>query len=482
VIDRQEIMDFSREFALTANIIEKDYVLGWLLAGISNHPELVSSWIFKGGTCLKKCYFETYRFSEDMDFTVLHSDHQDETFLINLFKEIAGWVYDASGIEIPHELIRFDVYTNPRGKMSVQGRLAYRGPLLPRGDLPRIKLDLTDDEVLVLDPADREVHHPYSDRPDNGIHVQCYCFEEVFAEKIRALAERLRPRDLYDVIHLYRHDSAKHDRAIILDTLEKKCAFKGISVPTMEILESKPERAELETEWENMLGHQVPVLPPFEQFWQELPEIFEWLYRAVEKAAPAAIPVGRQVVDTAWHPPAMATAWRTSIPLEPIRFAAANHLCVQLNYVDANGNWKRPIVEPYSLRRTREGNLLLYAVKHETREDRSYRIDRIKSAEVTKIPFKPKYAIELTPTGPISAPPKTAVYSDVRTSRPRKTRSVVRRLRSVTSSYGPKYVFKCNFCGKKFTHKTKDPNLNKHKDKYGNLCPGRTGFYVDTKY
>jgi predicted nucleotidyltransferase component of viral defense system len=274
VIDRQEIMDFSREFGLTANIIEKDYVLGWLLAGISNHPELGSTWIFKGGTCLKKCYFETYRFSEDMDFTVLHSDHQDETFLINLFKEIAGWVYDASGIEIPHELIRFDVYTNPRGKMSVQGRLAYRGPLLPRGDLPRIKLDLTDDEVLVLDPADREVHHPYSDRPDNGIHVQCYCFEEVFAEKIRALAERLRPRDLYDVIHLYRHDSAKHDRAIILDTLEKKCAFKGISVPTMEILESKPERAELETEWENMLGHQVPVLPPFEQFWQELPEIF----------------------------------------------------------------------------------------------------------------------------------------------------------------------------------------------------------------
>jgi predicted nucleotidyltransferase component of viral defense system len=64
VIDRQEIMDFSRELGLTANIIEKDYVLGWVLAGISNHPELGSSSIFKGGTCLKECYFETYRFSE----------------------------------------------------------------------------------------------------------------------------------------------------------------------------------------------------------------------------------------------------------------------------------------------------------------------------------------------------------------------------------------------------------------------------------
>lgn len=247
------------------------------------------------------------------------------------------------------------------------------------------KLDLTDDEVLVLDPVSREVHHPYSDRPDDGIHVQCYSFEEIFAEKIRALAERLRPRDLYDVIHLYRHDSTKLSRNAILSTLEKKCAFKGISVPTIESLESKPERAELETEWENMLGHQVPALPPFDQFWQELPEIFEWLYRAIVKPAPSAIPVMGQSVDVSWQPPAMAEAWHTAAPLELIRFAAANRLCVRLNYVDADGNRKQPLIEPYSLRRTRDGNLLLYAVKHEAQQDRSYRVDRMRSAEVTKI-------------------------------------------------------------------------------------------------
>jgi predicted nucleotidyltransferase component of viral defense system len=476
VIDRQEIMDFSREFGLTANIIEKDYVLGWLLAGISNNPEIRSIWVFKGGTCLKKCYFETYRFSEDLDFTVLHGDHQDETFLINLFREIADWVYDASGIEIPRDLIRFAVYTNPRGKISVQGKIAYRGPLLPGGDLPRIKLDLTDDEILVLDPANREVHHPYSDRPEDGIHVQSYCFEEVFAEKIRALAERLRPRDLYDVIHLYRHDSAKHDRAIILDTLKKKCAFKGISVPTMKTLESKPERAELETEWENTLGHQVPVLPPFEQFWKELPEIFEWLYRAVVKAAPPAISFMGQAIDTTWQPPAIATAWHMTTPLEIIRYAAANRLCVNLTYQGS-----RRLIEPYSLRRTRDGNLLLYAVKHQTGENRSYRVDRIQGVEVTKTPFKPRYAIELTTSGPLPAPP-TATRARKFGITPSRPKSTSRRPLSVTLRYGPKYVFECSFCGKKFTHKTNDPKLNKHKDKYGNPCPGRTGFFVDMKY
>ena len=278
MIERQEISDFSREFGLTANVIEKDYVLGWILAGIASHSELSSNWIFKGGTCLKKCYFETYRFSEDLDFTVVEDAHQDQNFLIESFKKVADWVYDTSGIEIPHELIRFDAYTNPRGKVSVQGRIGYRGPLRPSGDLPRVKLDLTNDEVMVLDSVNREVHHPYSDRPDEGIVALCYSFEEVFTEKTRTLAERLRPRDLYDVIHLYRHDSRRLSRELVLYTLEKKCAFKKIALPKMDFLETKPERAELETEWENMLGHQVPVLPPFEQFWQELPQIFDWLY------------------------------------------------------------------------------------------------------------------------------------------------------------------------------------------------------------
>jgi predicted nucleotidyltransferase component of viral defense system len=41
-----------------------------VLAGIFRDPLLADSWVFKGGTCLKKCYFETYCFSEDLDFTL----------------------------------------------------------------------------------------------------------------------------------------------------------------------------------------------------------------------------------------------------------------------------------------------------------------------------------------------------------------------------------------------------------------------------
>jgi len=395
LIDKSEIMEFSREFGLRANVIEKDYMLGWVLAGIFNHAKIGSEWVFKGGTCLKKCYFETYRFSEDLDFTLTEPNHLDRDFLVQCFEDISEWVYDATGIEIPKDLIRFDVYKNNRGGMSAQGRIGYRGPMQPGGDLPRIKLDLTLDEILVLDPTIRNVHHPYSDCPDDGIQSKCYCFEEVFAEKIRALAERERPRDLYDVVHLYRHDELTSNQTVILRTLEKKCTFKEISVPTMETFRNRPEREELEVEWENMLAHQLPALPSFEQFWVELPEVMEWLHGVVEKVEKEAISFGRIPIDETWQPPSMAQAWHTEVPLEKIRFAAANRLCVNLYYKNSYR-----LIEPYSLRRSKAGNLLLFAVRHNTIEPRSYRVDRIQGAEITNTSFVPRHAVELTPSGP----------------------------------------------------------------------------------
>ena len=182
MIPKQEIMALAAELQLQAHVVEKDYALGWFLAAIAAHPVIGSRWVFKGGTCLKKCYFETYRFSEDLDFTLQDAGHLDEKFLAAAFEEIGDWVYEACGLQLPLETRKFEVFTNPRGSQSAQGRLGYRGPLGRAGDAPRIKLDLAVDEVLVLTPVLRPAHHPYSDLPTEGIHVLSYSLEEVFAE------------------------------------------------------------------------------------------------------------------------------------------------------------------------------------------------------------------------------------------------------------------------------------------------------------
>jgi predicted nucleotidyltransferase component of viral defense system len=76
VITVRELQALSAEWALTTHVIEKDWALGWVLAGIGAELEL-TTWVFKGGTSLRKCYYETYRFSEDLDFTVVDGGLDD---------------------------------------------------------------------------------------------------------------------------------------------------------------------------------------------------------------------------------------------------------------------------------------------------------------------------------------------------------------------------------------------------------------------
>ena len=470
MIDRQEILEFAGEVGLDPNVVEKDYVLGWILAGISQHPHTRDSWLFKGGTCLKKCYFETYRFSEDLDFTLLDGSHLDEGFLRATFTEIAQWVYDESGVELPEAALVFERYDNPRGKPSAQGRVGYRGPMRRQGDPPRIRLDLTDDERVVRGGERRPVHHPYSDAPDGGIHVLSYCFEEVFAEKFRALAERERPRDLYDVIHLHRHDTGA-DRAAVLEILTSKCEFKGIPVPTLESLRGSPHHAALRADWEQMLAHQLPQLPPFGAFWDELPAVFDWLRQEPVQVQPPAMRSGRIEIDETWRAPAMASSWRSqgiTAPLEIIRFAAANRLCVDLKYQDEEGRVATRTIEPYSLRRTIAGDLLLYAVRSQDGQDRSYRVDRIRGARATQQAFAPRYMVELSATGPIHAP-ETPRCAPVRAPSP----FAPRRTTAARPFGQARHVFQCSYCDKKFERKKYDSALNPHKTKDGYPGPGR---------
>lgn len=483
MIQKQELLDLAKDFGLQPNVVEKDYALGWLLAGIGEHRATRDTWIFKGGTCLKKCFFETYRFSEDLDFTLTDPSHLDDAFLRKLFEEVGEWVYDQAGLVLPPEARKFDVYTNPRGGTSAEGRVGYRGPLGRAGDAPRVKLDLTDHERLVMPIDRREVHHPYSDRPPQGIQVATYCFEEVFAEKVRALAERLRPRDLYDVVHLYRRRELKPDLTRLMHALSEKCAFKNIGVPDMPSIQQSPLVTELQVSWAQMLAHQLPSLPPFEGFWAELPEVFDWLYQRAVRPVLGSVAVSAET-DTGWHAPAMASSWRNlgiNAPLEVIRFAAANRLCVQLAYRDASDTPSQPVIEPYSLRRTLDGNYLLYGVKAETGQDRSYRVDRISAATVTQRAFTARYLVELTEAGfqPVQ---DVALRSVAPAAAPLRLAKPSSAIRKGTNAGEPKYVFRCSVCSKTFTRSSYDGTLNEHKNKQGYPCFGRFGTLVKTQY
>jgi predicted nucleotidyltransferase component of viral defense system len=280
MIDKQEILIAARELNLSPHIVEKDYVLSWILGGIATHTLLRQALVFKGGTCLKKCFFQSYRFSEDLDFTVNKYSYVDEHFLLDNFVEISEWIYDTVGIEIPTKNLSFKSSGSKAVNPMITGKLSYRGPLQrQRGGMSEIKIDINLNEQLVCSPEKRSIYHPYADNFDEKIAINTYCIEEIFAEKLRALADRLRPRDLYDVTSLYAEKKLWQPEAKkILEILQVKCKHRNIPLPTLELLDAKSEKPELITEWHNMLAHQIGFLQPFENYWQSLPEVLNWLY------------------------------------------------------------------------------------------------------------------------------------------------------------------------------------------------------------
>ena len=475
MITKQEILDLSQEWQLRPGIVEKDYIIGWLLWGISNNLRLSDSWVFKGGTCLKKCFIETYRFSEDLDFTVLPDGPVRALEISRILSDLLQFVADSSGINFSIQQPKLK--DRPNG-YSTEVRVYYQGPLQARTPAS-VKFDLTKKEDVIQPPVLQAITHPYSDEfpeySQNG--VRCYGLEEVFAEKIRALGERCRPRDLYDVIMLYRRPDLRLAPDPILSVLERKCKSKQISVPTYESIMNSPSLDELKGEWKNMLVHQLPALPPIASFLDELENVFKWLHGELEPIVLEAISADEMDIDTHWTPPPTVWKWGQGVPLEAVRFAGANRLCINLTY---KGTVRR--IEPYSLRRSSIGRILLYARKSETGEIRAYRVDRIEGVEVSTQPFTPKYKVEFTPTGPLSSPKLTRRPSGLvewySAGRLRPRRHTATRM-------GPTYVIECPYCYKKFRRSKRNFTLNKHKDQSGySIClgSGRRGYLIDTIY
>lgn len=394
MISRADIDERVRLWELREDVVEKDYVLGWVLWGIGTDPQLSRTWVFKGGTCLKKCYIETYRFSEDLDFTLLEDGSIEPGEVLGAVTRLLDRVNQESGIDFT---VREPTYrVRPSGR-SAEMRVYYRGPRNAPGPAS-IKFDLTKDEVVVCPPVLRLISHDYPDALPAPGQVRCYSFEEVFAEKLRAMGERARPRDLYDIVNLFRRRDFRQHGGLVLDVLRQKCETKGVPMPSAEDIRSSPMFDELEREWRNMLAHQLRALPEFDHFWAEVPRIFAWLNGSepVEELEP--LPLGHD--EELWTPPP--TFWTSGQGslLEPVRFAAVNRLLVDLGY-----DGRHRLIEPYSLRRTSAGNVLLHAIRAGDGGSRSYRVDRIQSVRVTTDPFTPRFVVEFPAAGALPVPP-----------------------------------------------------------------------------
>jgi hypothetical protein len=156
--------------------------------------------------------------------------------------------------------------------------------------------------------------------------------------------------------------------------LQRKCEHAGIALPTLDSIRDSQFRDEIEREWENMLGHQLPrPLPPFDSFWSTLDDLFGWLAGTRPSQNLRRAQFGN--LDPDWTAPRAITTWRRGFPLELLRYAGANRLRVEIDY--------RP--ETRSLRSPSRRTVLTHT--HQRRQHRPVRDQRPTPAP--QLPHRP---------------------------------------------------------------------------------------------
>ena len=252
-----EIQQKARKLAVRDQQIEKDYILSWILFGISKNEQLSKTLAFKGGTVLKKAYFEDYRFSEDLDFTML--DHEtDYKTVIGWFKKTFEFIKEEANI--PLEFNTEEI----REEENINFHIGYVGPLGGQGSNKKVKVDISRNEKLVFDPVLKNIFIDYSDI--EKYQLLCYSLEEVLIEKMRSIMQRMQARDFYDLWYLL----VNHEIYVefYVNEFIEKCKNKGLQAADFhrKIIERLPQ---YKGRWQSSLKEQINELPEFDKVERE---------------------------------------------------------------------------------------------------------------------------------------------------------------------------------------------------------------------
>ncbi len=225
MISEATIKSLARRQGIDPAVVDRDHALGVVLWAMDSQDSL-QGWVFKGGTCLRKCHFGDYRFSEDLDFTVI-----GRLSVASAQEAIASCASAAAsqGIQLVFDEVHVEVMNDDYGRESVEIKVPYRGALR-MGSAQNVQLHLSADEELAFEPVTRSLLHPYEDAPALECRIRSYALEEVLAEKLRAAAGQRRhavARDIYDIASVVRRGA---DAEAALSALPRKAAYKGVDL------------------------------------------------------------------------------------------------------------------------------------------------------------------------------------------------------------------------------------------------------------
>ena len=275
---RIRLQEARKQLALPWEILERDYLLSWILAGIAHVDALREALVFKGGTALRKCYFGDYRFSEDLDFTAsgaVPTGAAMESAIQDACAAAVKLLDPYAPVEIVCERhVERDPHPEGQEAFDIRARFPWHRRLQTH-----VMVEITVDERVLKPMVRRSVLHGYGE-PLN-IQVPVYSLEEIVAEKLRAILQHLRSlerrgwtrtraRDYYDLWRILGTYRDHLDSSGFESFLREKCALREVSFSGPESFFPEAILAMIEKSWARSLEPLVPNLPPHQTVIEEL--------------------------------------------------------------------------------------------------------------------------------------------------------------------------------------------------------------------
>jgi predicted nucleotidyltransferase component of viral defense system len=244
------------------------------------HPKLKETFVFKGGTALKKCFFGTYRFSEDLDFTALDTAPFGDS-LESIVREVCNKMEDEIQ-EYANVSIVCERYTEKQPHPDGQEAFTIKGQFpWQREPLRKVMIEIIRSEELLFTPEKRPLLHDYEE--NISTQILCYTLEEIVLEKLRAILQqtqklherswtRSRARDYYDLWRIFGIDSSLLAIKGFTPLLKKKCSTKGVDFQGANDFITPKMISRVKQDWKSWLAPLISDCPPVEEILKDLEE------------------------------------------------------------------------------------------------------------------------------------------------------------------------------------------------------------------
>jgi len=285
---RHRLLEARKRLGIPWEVLERDYLLSWVLAGLGRVNSLRDTLVFKGGTALKKCYFGNYRFSEDLDFSTVGDVPTGKALEEAIRKACSAarrLLDEYASVEIACErYTERDPHPGGQEAFTIRAQLPWQ-----RSPQTRVMVEITIDEKVLKNPCVRRVLHEYGEPFDAEVLV--YVLEEIVAEKLRSILQhveklrergwsRSRGRDYYDLWRILSSYRDRIDLSGFPSLLREKCDARNVTFIGADDFFQEPVLAHVEKTWRQWLAPLVPDLPPFKTVISELRPQVELLLSA----------------------------------------------------------------------------------------------------------------------------------------------------------------------------------------------------------